>query len=124
MTGDLLLVNGAGALAIVGILWYFRPASHPRSGTNRQDRTQSALVVVRGGYTPDTVVVDRGRPVKLVFRREESSPCSERIVIPALGRSASLPQGEEVTIEFLPREPGEYAFRCAMGTWRGRIVVE
>jgi plastocyanin domain-containing protein len=85
---------------------------------------QSALVVVKGGYTPDTIVVEQGRPVRLVFRREESALCSERVLIPDFDRSAVLPEGQEVAVEFLPTRKGEYPFACQMGMLRGRIVVD
>jgi hypothetical protein len=31
-------------------------------------------VLVKGGYTPDVVVVERGKPVRLNFVRQESAP--------------------------------------------------
>ena len=27
-------------------------------------------------------------------------------------------------VEFTPDEPGEYAFACAMGMFRGKLIVE
>ncbi len=65
-----------------------------------------------------------GRPVRLSFRREESSACSEMVVFGDFGKSAKLPEGELVPVEFLPKEPGTYEFTCQMGMLRGRLVVE
>ena len=56
-------------------------------------------------------------------RREESAACSEQVVYPAFGKSATLPPGEEVAVDLLPEEPGEYEFTCAMGMLRGKLVV-
>ena len=81
-------------------------------------------VRVRGGYQPDTIWSEAGVPLRIVFRREESSPCSEQVVFPAFGKSAMLPQGEQVAVELLPQEPGEYEFTCAMGMLHGHLVVE
>ena len=39
-------------------------------------------------------------------------------------KSARLPEGEIVPIEFLPEEPGEHEFSCQMGMIRGKLVVE
>lgn len=124
MSFDKALVDLIG-LAIIGtIVWYFW-LSHTRGVVaGVAGGVQSALIVVKGGYTPDTVVVARGRPVRLVFRREESALCSERVQLPAFDKSAVLPEGEEVPIEFIPTEPGEYPFSCQMGMLRGRLVVE
>ena len=40
------------------------------------------------------------------------------------GKSADLPTGEVVPVEFLPDKPGEYEFACAMGMLRGKLIVE
>ncbi len=124
MTPDVILVNLLGFAAIGLIVWYFWLSKSRGVQASVAGDMQSALVVVRGGYTPDTIVVERGRPVRLVFRREESAVCSERVTIPAFDKSALLPEGEEVTVEFLPTEKGEFPFTCQMGMLRGRIVVE
>lgn len=80
-------------------------------------------VRVRGGYDPDTIHAEAGVPLRVVFRREESSACSEQVVFPALGKSAMLPRGEDVAVDLVPEEPGEYEFTCAMGLLHGRLVV-
>ncbi|HXH12167.1 MAG TPA: cupredoxin domain-containing protein [Alphaproteobacteria bacterium] len=85
---------------------------------------QEALVLVKGGYTPDVIVVERGRPVRLHFRREETAACSEIVVFSDFNKSARLPTGETVAIELLPDKPGEYEFTCQMGMFRGRLIVE
>jgi len=81
-------------------------------------------VRVRGGYIPDTIRAEAGVPLRLVFRREETSSCSEQVIFPAFGKSAMLPTGEQVAVELLPNEPGEYEFTCAMGMLHGRLIVE
>jgi plastocyanin domain-containing protein len=124
MRPDVMLVNGAGLVLIAGIVWYFWLSRSRGVQAELSGGVQSALIVVKGGYTPDTVVVERGRPVRLLFRREESALCSERVVLPAFDRSARLPEGEEVAVDFVPMERGEFPFACQMGMLRGRIVVE
>jgi len=79
---------------------------------------------VKGGYTPDIIVVKAGRPVRLRFTRQESSACSEMVLFPDFNRSAHLPEGEEVAVEFTPEKPGEYGFQCQMGMLRGKLIVE
>jgi plastocyanin domain-containing protein len=124
VTPDVLIVDAVGLTAIGGILWYLRPLRKRRAARAAAGAVQSALIIVKGGYTPDTIVLERGVPAKLVFRREESAPCSERVVLPAFGQGATLPKGEEVAVEFLPTERGEFPFSCHMGVLKGRIVVE
>ena len=67
--------------------------------------------------------VEAGRPVRLMFSRQEADPCSEKVVFDAFGVSADLPEGMSVPVEFTPEEPGEYEFACQMGMLRGKVVV-
>lgn len=123
-TTDVLVILGGLAL-IVGIAWFFWG---PRKGGFRapvvSSGYQEAMVLVKGGYTPDVIVVAHGKPVRLNFRREETAACSEMVVFGAFGKSAKLPEGETVPIEFLPEKPGEYEFSCQMGMLRGKLIVE
>ena len=80
-------------------------------------------VRVLGGYMPDTIRAEAGVPLRIVFRREESAACSEQVVFPAFGKSATLPAGEKVAVDLLPEEPGEYEFTCAMNMLHGKLVV-
>lgn len=80
--------------------------------------------MVKGGYTPDTIVVTAGRPVRLNFRRDETAACSEVVVFPDLGKSATLPTGQVVPVEFTPPRPGTYEFACQMGMLRGKLIVQ
>ena len=107
-TNELWVVLGGLAL-IVLIAWFFWG---PRRGGMHAAVTssgyQEAMVLVKGGYTPDLIVVERGKPVRLNFRREETAACSEMVVLCAFGKSAKLPVGEVVPVEFMPEQPGEY----------------
>ena len=119
------LVIATGSVLIVAIAWFFWG---PRTGGYRAALTssgyQEAMVLVQGGYTPDTIIVEHGKPVRLNFRREENGACSEMVILGAFGKSARLPTGHVVPIEFLPDTPGEYPFGCQMGMLRGKLVVE
>ncbi len=124
MTADQWLVTILG-LALIGlIVWFFWLKQAKRTAAVAVGSRQEALIVVKGGYTPDTIVVERGRPVRLNFRREETATCSEMVLFPDFDKSAKLPTGETVAIDFLPEKPGEYEFACQMGMLKGRLIVE
>ena len=122
--GEVLVVLG-GLTLIAGIAWFFWG---PRKGGFRPPVTssgyQEAMILVKGGYTPDIVIVQHGKPVRLNFRREETAACSEMVIMADFGKSAKLPEGETVPVEFLPEKAGEYEFTCQMGMLRGKLVVE
>ncbi|MBI2322286.1 MAG: cupredoxin domain-containing protein [Chloroflexi bacterium] len=123
-TTDALVILG-GLAVIVGIAWFFwGPRKSGVRAPVSSSGYQEALVLVKGGYTPDVIVVQHGRPVRLKFRREETAACSEMVVFGDFGKSAKLPEGQTVPIEFVPEKPGEYEFTCQMGMLRGKLVVE
>ncbi|MBK79931.1 MAG: copper-transporting ATPase [Gammaproteobacteria bacterium] len=125
MTPDRMLVTALGIGAILFIVWYFwmNRASGTRASL-ASSGYQEAMILVKGGYTPDVILVERGKPVRLNFRREETASCSERVTLPDFGRTAELPTGEVVPVEFLPQEPGEFEFSCQMGMFRGKVIVQ
>jgi plastocyanin domain-containing protein len=84
---------------------------------------QETVVRVQGGYMPATVRVKAGRPVRLVFDRQESSGCSEVVSIPDIGVRAQLAAFQTTVVEFTPAEPGTYSFTCGMGMLRGEVVA-
>ena len=125
MTTTDILVILAGLALIAAIAWFFWG---PRRGGTRAALSssgyQEAMILVKGGYTPDVIVVQHGKPVRLSFRREETAACSEMVIFGDFGKSARLPTGETVAVELLPERPGEYDFACQMGMLRGKLVVE
>jgi hypothetical protein len=78
---------------------------------------------VRGGYEPEVLYASVGEPLRIVFSREETAPCSERVLFPEFGRSAMLPPFEDVALELVPERAGEYEFTCQLGVLRGKLVV-
>ncbi len=119
-----LVTVGGIALSFL-VAWYFwfskkKIARAALTGSGAQE----ALIVVKGGYTPDLLVVQAGKPVRLKFNRQESAVCSEMVLFPDFDKSAKLPEGETVVIEFTPGKPGEYDFACQMGMFRGKLIVE
>ncbi len=125
MTWDRILVNLIGLGLIGFIVWFFWlvKTKGVRAGVT-SGGYQEQMVLVKGGYTPDVIVVERGKPVRLNFVRQESASCSEMVMLPAFNKSASLPEGQTVAVEFLPKDPGEYEFHCQMGMLRGKIIAE
>jgi plastocyanin domain-containing protein len=114
-----------GIVLTILIAWYFwfAPKAQTRVAIS-ESGAQEVAITVKGGYTPDVIVVQKGRPVRLTFTRQESSACSEKVLFPDFNQNASLPEGEQVTLEFTPEKAGEYGFQCQMGMLRGKLIVE
>lgn len=125
MTPDRWIILILGLSLISFIAWFFWGSR--RKGIRAAETSggyQEAMILVKGGYTPDTIIVRVGKPVRLNFRREETASCSDKVVFADFDKSADLPTGETVSVELLPKEPGEYDFGCPMGMFRGKLVIE
>jgi len=119
-----IVVVVSGIVLSALILWYF---FGPRQGVSARVAAggiQQVKVLVKGGYSPDVIVVKQGAPVKLDFYRDETASCSEEIVFGDFGIARHLPPFQTTTIEFTPETPGEFTFTCGMNMMRGRLVVE
>lgn len=120
---ELGVVAGA-VVAIAAVLWWFfgeREAVAARAGAGG---VQEITVKVKGGYSPDVIVVRASQPVRLDFYRDETAACSERVVFGDFGIARDLPAFETTSIEFTPQEPGEFTFTCGMNMMRGKLVVQ
>jgi len=125
MTTAQIAVTALGAVAIVSVLWYFLSSrGRAVAATAGAGGIQEVRVIVKGGYTPDTIVVQAGKPVRLQFYRDETADCSERVVFERFGIDQQLPPFQTTAIEFTPDQPGEYPFRCGMNMLKGLLVVE
>ena len=115
MTAEWILA-GAG-LAATGTAWTLflrRTAPEP----------EVRHVRVHGNYEPAEIHVRAGEQARLIFRREETTPCSERVVFPDYGLSVTLPPFEDVPIDLPAQEPGVHEFTCEMRMLHGRLVVD
>jgi plastocyanin domain-containing protein len=122
-----VLLGGVAAIAWVN--WYFFLAARSTAVTAATAAAagggvQEVVIEVRGGYSPAAVRVSRGAPVRLVFDRQETSGCSEEVVLGDFGIRKFLPAHQRTAVELTPREAGTYEFTCGMGMLRGRLIVE
>lgn len=119
-----IIVTIAALLLVAGVAWFFwGPRGQGTAAAIDSEGIQEATILVKGAYTPDVIVVEHGKPVRLTFDRQETAACSEKVIFPDFHRQAELPQGQPVSVEFTPERPGEYEFTCGMGMLHGKIVV-
>lgn len=121
---DILFVNLLGALLILGIVWYFFLSRRPdRAVAEEASGVQEVEVRVKGGYVPEVVVARPGVPLRILFRREETSPCSEEVVFPEFGIRRRLPSYETTVVEIPASQEGRYSFSCGMNMMHGTLVL-
>lgn len=121
-TAELIVVIGALAM-IAMVLWYFFGEREKVSATVTDAGVQEVKITVKGGYSPDVIVVRRGVPVKLDFFRDETASCSDQVIFGDFGIARDLPPFKTTVIEFTPDKTGEFTFTCGMNMLRGKLVV-
>lgn len=113
-----------GVVLIAFVLWYFfgqREAVAARTG---ESGVQEIKVTVKGGYTPDVIVVKQGKPVRLDFYRDETASCSEQVMFGDFGIARELPAFKTTSVQFTPDKIGEFTFTCGMNMMRGKLIVD
>jgi plastocyanin domain-containing protein len=118
-----VVLFGLGLTILIAWYFWFAPKTQTRVAVS-ESGVQEVAIIVKGGYTPDVIVVQKGRPVRFTFTRHESSACSEKVLFPDFNQNANLPEGKQVTLEFTPDKAGEFGFQCQMGMLRGKLIVE
>jgi plastocyanin domain-containing protein len=119
-----IIVVVAGVALVGLVLWYFfgeRERVEARAGG---DGAQEIDITVKGGYSPDVVVVRQGEPVRLNFYRDETDSCSERVIFGDFHIARELPAFKTTPVEFTPERAGEFTWTCGMSMMRGKLVVE
>ncbi len=119
-----VVVAALGVALIVGELWFFLGPRKPVRFRAPHNQVQEIKVLVKGGYDPDTIPVEAGRPVRLLFYRDETDECSSKVIFESLDIQRELPAFRTTAIEFTPQQPGDYPFRCSLSVLHGRVVAQ
>jgi len=124
MTSDKLVVLVSGLLAIAWIIWFFFLARRSSAqATPAHGGVQEVTITVEGGYEPSEVRVLAGQPVRIVFDRRETNPCSDEVILSDFGIRRALPAHRRTVVEFTPTAPGVHEFVCGMGMLHGKVIV-
>ena len=81
------------------------------------------ITVFPNGYSPNSLQVKAGVPVKLNLVSSGGLGCTSVFRMPQLGISKRLVEGSTETVEFTPKAPGKLTYTCSMGMYRGVIEV-
>lgn len=107
-------------LANIGAFGDSQAAGSNSTKATIKDGVQVVTITANAsGYTPSTLYVKKGIPVKLVVNAEQLTGCNSTIVIPDMNIEQKLQEGQNI-IEFTP-DNEEIPFSCWMGMKRGII---
>ncbi len=118
-----VIVVTCGVLAVAFVLWYFFGEREATTASIGASGVQEIKVTVKGGYSPDVIVVKEHVPVRLDFYRDETASCSEQVIFGDFNIARDLPAFKTTPVEFTPDKAGEFTFTCGMNMIRGKLIV-
>ncbi|MBU0557972.1 MAG: cupredoxin domain-containing protein [Bacteroidetes bacterium] len=118
----LVMIGGVGLSALVA--WYFWFSEKKAVKVETSDSgIQEAVIKVKGGYTPDVLIFEAGKPIKLNFIREETAGCTEDVIFSDFNKRATLTPFKTIPVDLKIDKPGEYGFQCGMGMIKGKLII-
>ena len=120
-----VLVLLIGGLAIGFILWWFfgKHATTTVTASAVYD-LQQVDVEVKGGYSPEQIVLKKGVPAVLNFTRKDASGCLDHVVFSDFGINQELPQNQVEAITIDTSKSGEYQWACGMDMFHGKLIIK
>lgn len=123
---DKILVTTTGAFAIIFTYWFFFRKKEEKAAiakSRNQNDTNEIEIIVEGGYSPQTIMLQKDETTRLNFTRRDANSCLEEVVLPDFKIKEYLPLNKTVGIEITPQKAGKYQFSCGMGMFHGKIIV-
>ncbi|MFJ5716483.1 sulfite exporter TauE/SafE family protein [Neobacillus sp. NPDC093127] len=114
-------ISPASILSNIGAFGGSASASNATKATIKDGVQVLNMTANIYGYTPNTLYVQKGMPVKWVVDGEQITGCNNTIVMPAMNLEQKLQSGQNI-IEFTPGNE-DIPFSCWMGMKRGVIKV-
>ena len=82
-----------------------------------------AIEITEKGFEPETLTVEKGKPMELAFSRKTDKTCATEIAIPSMKLKKALPLNKAVVVEITP-EKDDITFQCGMNMLKGKLVVK
>lgn len=113
-------------LALIGFIgwWFFGKHQVAQTNAKVNDDQQIVDVEVKGGYSPEVVVLKQGVPATLNFTRTDSSSCLDRVVFSDFGINQALPQNQKESVEIDTSQSGEFQWACGMDMFHCKLVIK
>ena len=128
----LAIFNANNTIALTGSNWtlensaknIFCTLSYCNDLSIQSPVTDASITILDSGYTPHNLAIKAGLPITLHLKNNNGTGCTQAFTIPSLGLQKIVPVGATGTLTFTaPKTPGQIAFMCSMGMYRGTINV-
>lgn len=123
MTQILTLI--IGIILIIALLWWFFGKHETTTGQSQiKNGSQESTVVVKGGYSSQTVILKKGVPAKIKFDMQDSTACLSHVVFDSLGVNKDLTKQRYTEVNIPTDKAGEINYACGMDMFHGKVVVK
>ncbi len=124
------LWNVQNGLTILGVPLNFGGSGVQAATTDSNVTIEGNTQIVKmkvdtaaGGYVPNHFTLKAGMPVRWEVDASEAAGCASVLTSRQLRLQKFLTPGMNV-VEFTPTTPGEIAFNCSMGMYRGSFTIQ
>ncbi|RMC40818.1 MULTISPECIES: cupredoxin domain-containing protein [unclassified Lactobacillus] len=123
MAKIIILITGLAGIAFIA--WWFFGQHHVQTKQAKMAANKQSIdIEVKGGYSPEKVILKQGIPATLNFKRLDSASCLDHVVFSDFGINQVLPQGKVEQVEIDTSKPGEYDWECSMNMFHGKVIVK
>lgn len=122
------------SLVVLGVMACQQQAQVEAPATTAPSaETATALSTNAGGevtiqvgsqFSPASITVPQGQPVRLAFHRGSDPTCADEVVFPDLNIRTKLPENQTTIVELPPQNAGTLNFACGMDMMKGQLVVQ
>jgi plastocyanin domain-containing protein len=118
-------LRNTGLLGVFAFAAFYSAACKKGGG----DAAQCPTCVIAGehGFAPTSLTLPKGAPgakTTLTFTRTTDETCATEVVFPDLNIKEKLPLNTAVKVEVPTDSPRTLTFQCAMGMYKGSLLVQ
>lgn len=111
-------------LGVVALLFLYFKWSKKEAITESLGSEQKITIKVSGAYSPNVIHAELGKPILIIFDRQENNSCSKEVIFSDFGIKQELKDFGKTELKFTPSKKGEFTFSCPMGMYQGKLIVE
>lgn len=114
------------ALIVIALIiwWFFGKKNNDVKVAQTSQNKQKATIVVKGGYSPETVVLKKGVDAEVVFDMQDSTACLSHVVFEQLGVDKDLTKQKLTTVKIPTDKAQTFSFACGMDMFHGKVIVK
>jgi plastocyanin domain-containing protein len=100
------------------------PAVEPVPAQSATTTEGAVTIHVGSAFSPASITVPQGQPVRLAFHRTDEPTCADEVVFPDLKIRKKLAANATTIVELPPQQARTLSFACGMDMMKGTVVVQ